>query len=217
MYDILQLNDMLVPELQDIATEQNIHNHKKLDKQELISKILDKQTVMNHVEKNGIEGDKPKRKRIAKPLTDTVNNANQQESAVEKPRAEARAKKPEPIVEKKKFVKKNIEKEEQDEQQEDEEEDFEKSLEASHNKMTAIAPALIELLNDDIHPGPEAQVNGGVPAQQKVFPQRRETSFNIEFDGVILDEVIFEEFKGTGMTNIRDVIPFPRTPKSADF
>ena len=33
MYDILQLNDMLVPELQDIAEQLAIPNHKKLEKQ----------------------------------------------------------------------------------------------------------------------------------------------------------------------------------------
>jgi hypothetical protein len=35
MYDISQLNDMLVPELQDIAIEQNIPNSQKLEKQEI--------------------------------------------------------------------------------------------------------------------------------------------------------------------------------------
>lgn len=43
MYDILQLNDMLVPELLDIAEQLKISNAKKLDKQELVYKILDKQ------------------------------------------------------------------------------------------------------------------------------------------------------------------------------
>ena len=41
MYDILQLNDMLLPELLDIAEQQNITGAKKLDKQGLIYKILD--------------------------------------------------------------------------------------------------------------------------------------------------------------------------------
>ena len=45
MYDILQLNDMLVPELLDIAEHLKISNAKKLDKQELIYKILDGQAV----------------------------------------------------------------------------------------------------------------------------------------------------------------------------
>ena len=47
MYDILQLNDMLVPELLDIAEQLKIPQAKKLEKQELIYKILDKQAVQN--------------------------------------------------------------------------------------------------------------------------------------------------------------------------
>jgi transcription termination factor Rho len=46
MYDILQLNDMLVPELLDIAEKLDVPNAKKLSKQDLIYKILDKQAVM---------------------------------------------------------------------------------------------------------------------------------------------------------------------------
>jgi transcription termination factor Rho len=45
MYDILQLNDMLVPELLDIAEQLNISDAKKSDKQDLIYKILDKQAL----------------------------------------------------------------------------------------------------------------------------------------------------------------------------
>ena len=45
MYDILQLNDMLVPELLDIAEQLKIPNAKKMDKQELVYKILDGQAI----------------------------------------------------------------------------------------------------------------------------------------------------------------------------
>jgi len=45
MYDILQLNEMLVPELKDIADEMQLKNYKKLNKQELIYKILDTQAI----------------------------------------------------------------------------------------------------------------------------------------------------------------------------
>jgi transcription termination factor Rho len=45
MYDISQLNDMLLPELLDVADGLHIENAKKLDKQELIYKILDKQAI----------------------------------------------------------------------------------------------------------------------------------------------------------------------------
>ena len=41
MYDILQLNDMLVPELKDLAEKIGLTKFKRLSKQELIYKILD--------------------------------------------------------------------------------------------------------------------------------------------------------------------------------
>ncbi|HMS97253.1 MAG TPA: transcription termination factor Rho [Saprospiraceae bacterium] len=47
MYDILQLNEMLVPELKDIAEKLNIDGYKKLTKQDLIYKILDEQALLN--------------------------------------------------------------------------------------------------------------------------------------------------------------------------
>ena len=69
---------MLVPELLDIAEELKIDNPKKLDKQGLIYKILDKQAVMSSQKKTGAEStEKPKRKRIVKAST-----ANSTEEAI---------------------------------------------------------------------------------------------------------------------------------------
>ncbi|HEX7457513.1 MAG TPA: Rho termination factor N-terminal domain-containing protein, partial [Ginsengibacter sp.] len=76
MYDILQLNDMLVPELLDIAEQQSISNANTLEKQELIYKILDKQAVMNNNEKKPAESEKPKRKRIIKTVSEEVPHAD---------------------------------------------------------------------------------------------------------------------------------------------
>lgn len=45
MYDILQLNDMLVPELRVVAEKLGINGYKRLNKQELIYKILDEQAL----------------------------------------------------------------------------------------------------------------------------------------------------------------------------
>ena len=45
MYDILQLNEMLVPELKDIAEKLSLKSYKRLSKQDLIYKILDHQAV----------------------------------------------------------------------------------------------------------------------------------------------------------------------------
>ncbi len=47
IYDILQLNDMLVPDLKEIAEKIGIANFKKLSKQDLIYKILDEQALKN--------------------------------------------------------------------------------------------------------------------------------------------------------------------------
>lgn len=85
MYDILQLNDMLVPELLDIAEQLQIANSKKLDKQELIYKILDKQAVMASEKKDtAASADKGKRKRIVK--ASTTNTTEEAEVMTEAPK-----------------------------------------------------------------------------------------------------------------------------------
>lgn len=48
MYDILQLNDMLVPELREIAEKLNLTSYKRLNKQDLIYKILDAQALVTN-------------------------------------------------------------------------------------------------------------------------------------------------------------------------
>lgn len=45
MYDISQLNDMLVPELGKLQNASEISGFRRLAKQELIHKILDQQAV----------------------------------------------------------------------------------------------------------------------------------------------------------------------------
>lgn len=68
MYDILQLNDMLVQELKTLADKLSLNNVKKLSKQELIYKILDQQAILSkskvaeddeHSEQNKRKGRKP--------------------------------------------------------------------------------------------------------------------------------------------------------------
>ena len=81
MYDILQLNDMLVPELLDIAEDLKIENAKKLGKQDLIYKILDKQAVMSSEQKSDGNSKQRQRKRIVK--ASTANTT--EEAIVEEP------------------------------------------------------------------------------------------------------------------------------------
>ena len=100
MYDILQLNDMLVPELLDIAEQLKIPNAKKLDKQELVYKILDKQAVLASAVKTNPNDDKGKRKRIVK--TSTANSTEEADvvSGDEKPRKEVKREAPKKKIEK---------------------------------------------------------------------------------------------------------------------
>lgn len=60
-YDIMQLNDMLIPELKDIAESLKIETPTGLDKQTLIYRILDKQAL------TAVPDAEPKKKRGRKP------------------------------------------------------------------------------------------------------------------------------------------------------
>ncbi|MCH5599957.1 Rho termination factor N-terminal domain-containing protein [Niabella ginsengisoli] len=96
MYDILQLNDMLVPELLDIAEQLSIPDAKKLDKKTLVYQILDNQAIAGS--KNVATDAKPKRKRIVK--TTTSNGTEEafveddgEEEEIDEKKAKAPAKK----------------------------------------------------------------------------------------------------------------------------
>src|SRR5580658_7659912 len=86
MYDILQLNDMLVPELLDIAEQLKITGAKKLEKQDLVYKILDKQALTAKDIKSDGDDSAPKRKRIIKTSTSNSTEEAIVESGDEKPK-----------------------------------------------------------------------------------------------------------------------------------
>ncbi len=81
-YDILQLNDMLVPELIDVAEDLKINNPRTMDKQSLIYKILDQQALDNSGGDNGVAGGEDKKRRGRKP------KEAKPEEAASAPRAE---------------------------------------------------------------------------------------------------------------------------------
>ena len=86
MYDILQLNDMIVPELLDIAEQLKIPNAKKMNKQELVYKILDNQAIAGA--KKGVDSGDAKnrqRKRIVKATTSNTTEEAIVESNDKKP------------------------------------------------------------------------------------------------------------------------------------
>ncbi|MBN8862726.1 MAG: transcription termination factor Rho [Sphingobacteriales bacterium] len=186
MYDILQLNDMLVPELLDIAEQLNIPNAKKLDKQELVYKILDSQAIAGSKGSAAPE-EKGKRKRIIKASTGITteeavveNTGGEEEKKVVKKAAAAPAppKKDDKGGPQKRGRKKTEEKEEQ------------VAEAAAPETPPAAAPAPAPAAPAE-EQAPQPQ-QPEAPAPNKVYPQRREQQFNIEFDGVILSEGVLE-------------------------
>jgi transcription termination factor Rho len=196
MYDILQLNDMLVPELLDIAEQLKIPNLKKLSKQEIIYKILDKQAILNSENMDKSKDEKPKKKRIVK--TSTSNSTeeaiveSETPAVTEKPRvkkkaeatpeeapAPAPARKPE-----KKTIKKKAETQQEIPDLEDNDDQSDIDVKESVlNEEAAAAQA------------PQAEPEGAPTKQFSLRNREKEPvkeTFNVEFDGIILSEGVLE-------------------------
>lgn len=183
MYDILQLNDMLVPELLDIAEQLRIPNAKKLNKQDLVYKILDSQAVKASEKKSDGE-EKNKRKRIIK----TSTSLSTEEAIVEEPdndndmakTSRAAGIKPVAKKEEKHLPKRGRKKGDEADMP---------PVEAAGEEEIAAAPEaeVASLIAADAEPVP-----ADASAVQKFYPQRRDQTFNIEFDGVILAEGVLE-------------------------
>jgi transcription termination factor Rho len=186
MYDILQLNDMIVPELLDIAEQLKIPNARKLSKQDLVYKILDSQAIAGAKGSSNAD-DKGKRKRIIK----TTTGITTEEAVVENNGDDKKPVKKAPMPQKKDdkpTVKKPIRKKPSEEKEMEEMEEMENDDQQ---------PMAEEQPQTEQAPSPNVNQNGPQEAEQnnaanKVYPPRRDQVFNIEFDGVILSEGVLE-------------------------
>lgn len=190
MYDLSQLNELLVPELQDIAEQLNIPNSKKLNKQDLVSNILSKQSNMK-ADNKGSEGEKPKRKRMVKtdvaPAIPGLEPTLEKEETQKKEVPAQKARKAEP---EKKLPPKKHKQEEEEEEEED--------LQPITDQQTTIPAAIAQMLQEEDIQQPEVSMEEPAPQnkdgrQYQQQQQRREPpAFNIEFDGVVLGEGVLE-------------------------
>lgn len=181
MYDILQLNDMLVPELLDIAEQLKIPNAKKLSKQDLVYKILDNQAIAGS--KGAVDGPGSKKKRIVKTTTATGSEEAVVESQEEEKPAAPRNKKVLPKKEEKQGPRKGMRKRHEGEN----EETPSSAPVAQENTVSTPAPVTQTPAASEA-PAPEPQPAG----PPKVYPPRREQAFNAEFDGMIIGEGVLE-------------------------
>ena len=209
MYDILQLNDMLVPELLDIAEKLDVPNAKKLSKQDLIYKILDKQAVMAS-ESNPANGEekKTRKRKSAKEEAAAIAEAT---SSDEKPK---RGRKPAAGVKTKEEEQEEKKVQEQPKAKkkefdidldsipsltfdDDDDEIIPQFTEDESDEDDEVITSLPsqdedeeEEEDDDDFVMPELE-EPVITAQKQRF-QKKEPAFNIEFDGIIISEGVLE-------------------------
>ncbi|MHB1922669.1 MAG: transcription termination factor Rho [Chitinophagaceae bacterium] len=201
MYDILQLNEMLVPELVDIAEELTINNAKKLGKQDLVYKILDKQAVMaSENAKNEPEvpdeDKKPRRRKMIKKADDPIELAPKSDILPQPDSSNLEEEKKPPQRRSKRLA---VPKSEtpglmvppspaitfENESQE--------SIPVQGQEDSAVTsqPLVNQGEEGFLQPGgPEGNPENLMLSKQKFF--KKEPSFNIEFDGIIISEGVLE-------------------------
>jgi len=184
MYDILQLNDMLVPELLDIAERLKIPQAKRLSKQDLIYKILDSQAIAGAKQAKGTEPDH-KHKRIVKTSTGIAS----EEAIVESGDTQT------PPSKQLSMTAKNEDNKPKKRGRPKKEEKPDAAAAAGATlQENANAPSKTDLLAQTIlqntpEPGASPEPQGG-PA--RFVPQKKEPVFTVEFDGMIPAEGVLE-------------------------
>src|SRR5574343_1760963 len=204
MYDILQLNDMLLPELLDIAENLKIAGAKKLDKQGLIYKILDSQAVQESTAKEGgapKKAGRPKKAVNIKTSTGSTEEAvvMQEALVVAEPAAPEKAAPKREDARQGRPVKKAVHNKKGPGPRprlENPEVEGAKSEEAGEIDPTAnIAAAIIQTLEASENNGDQAQAPETSLQQERPRHQhqpKKEPAFNIEFEGIIPGEGVLE-------------------------
>ena len=184
MYDILQLSDMLLPELLDIAEELKINNAKKLDKQELIYKILDSQAVKESENKEAAS--KKPRVRKAVKTTTTANITEEAEIVKEAPKV------PEKKLIKPKKIKTDLPEEHSTTQKNAPSE----VAEEKKDTTSSIDKLAEQILSSTKSNEDESEIDTLEEEKNKPHHKhqqhRKEPAFNVEFDGVISGEGVLE-------------------------
>ncbi|MBW7951804.1 MAG: transcription termination factor Rho [Chitinophagales bacterium] len=184
MYDILQLTDMLLPELLDIAEDLKISNAKKLDKQELIYKILDSQAVKESENKEAASK-KPKARKAVKTTT-TANITEEAEIVKEAPKV------PEKKLIKPKKIKTDLPEEHSTMQKNAPSE----VAEEKKDTTSSIDKLAEQILSSTKSNEDESEIDTLEEEKNKPHhkhqPHKKEPAFNVEFDGVISGEGVLE-------------------------
>lgn len=180
MYDILQLNDMLVPELRELAESLGLKSYKRLNKKDLIYKILDEQAIA------GEKKDAP------------ANHASKEKSAEEKKSAPQPKPKPKPNKEA------TAQKEANDKKSAEESTEQE-GVKVRRRPRRRVDKEVLEAQKSQEEEGPSSKPEKETKQEDKGNnnksgrgrnPQKQEApkkpKFDIELDGIIEGEGILE-------------------------
>ena len=202
-YDISQLNDMLIPELVDVADSLKIQNARSLDKQSLINKILEHQAGGGDEKPKKPRGRKPKDE-VAAPeeATPAIAPAAETNETGDKRRRQRKPKEEmgplptvfEPIIRPEPKRPEPIKREPTPTEN--------KSTPVSSNSQTEeVSDITMPTESPDVQP-PQQQADGDTekpqnqPHQPFNRPQRREekpqSTFNLEFEGIVASEGVLE-------------------------
>lgn len=180
-YDILQLNDMLVPELVDVADKMSIKNARSLDKQTLVYKILDQQALLSGGKETHADDAKKPRARKVKAEAATTDKPVAVADEDKKPRP----RKPRTELAEEKAAA-NAAAEVKPEVR-----DVPVTIEESGIVMPSATEDAIQQPEQPQQPVTETER----PQHQQHRPQQRRdqpTNFNVEFDGIVYSEGVLE-------------------------
>ncbi len=183
MYKASQLHDLLVPELHDIAEQLKIPQYKKLNKQDLIDTIMEKQSL-RETEKKNPSDEKPKRKRIVKG-----------EAPAPPPSGEIKKDLTPPRTRKTEIEKKTPRKLFEDNESPELSPAADEEILPITDGESTIPPAIAQMLHESDDQQAEAAPEEAIKPNRDVKPappRRDQLSFNIEFDGVVLGEGVLE-------------------------
>ncbi|PUZ20526.1 transcription termination factor Rho [Chitinophaga costaii] len=213
MYDILQLNDMIVPELLDIAEKLEITSPKKVEKQDLIYKILDKQAVMaSETNANNGEEKKARKRKVVKkedelPLSvhEEYSQAEEKPKRGRKPAPKKEEEAPAPPKPKSKLLELDLDIPSLTFDDDDdiilpaftEDEQAAKAAIVEREQEPQSEPVVED--EDEIEEEEEDDDDFVMPDEVAIVPQKlqrfapkKELPFNVEFDGVIISEGVLE-------------------------
>jgi len=190
MYDILDLNDMLLPELKDLAEKLKIKSISKLKKQDLIHKILDTQATMDDKSLKDKVGDLPKpeaKKKEERPAKREERPAKRAEKPIK------REEKPAKVEEKPVEAKSNNNRPEKNSSKKEDRKEAPKSEQKTNHKVDNVKDQnKREDHRKDNRHNKNNNRNDQKDRRQDNRHQKKESFFNVEVDGIIESSGVLE-------------------------